>query len=132
MSVRLPRTQRCFTAADLFVCALIIALGALPFFLYERAPDFLHADADFAERADSLLHGSYSLNFVPERVEPPGLPIILALVCVTVNCTHNTLIRTMPVFLYLGLLLSYGVIRRQRGRPIAAASCLVLASSPAL
>lgn len=94
MAVRLLLSRRCFAAADLFVCALIMALGALPFFLYEKAPDFLHADAAFADRADSLLHGSYSLNSVPENVEPPGLPVILALVCVTVSCTHNTLSAT--------------------------------------
>jgi hypothetical protein len=119
-------------SVDLLVYSLILCLGALPFFLYEKAPDLLHEDANYVELAKSLLHGSYSNNFVPEKVQPPGLPVILAAVCATSGCSHNTLIRTMPVFLTLGFLLAYEVIRRQRGRFIAAGSCLLLASSPAL
>jgi hypothetical protein len=117
---------------DPLIYALILCLGALPFFFYEKAPDFLHSDVAFADRASSLLHGSDFDNFVAERVEPPGLPVILALVCATVSCTHNCLIRAMPVFLTLGLLFSYEVIRRQRGRLVAAASCLLIASSPSV
>jgi hypothetical protein len=119
-------------AMNLLIYARILCVGGLPFFLYEKAPDFLHGDVSFANRANSLLHGSYSSNFIVERVEPPRLPVILASVCATVSCTHNSLIRTMPVFLTLGLLFSYEVIRRQRGRPIAAASCLLIASSPSV
>jgi len=127
-----PSSDRApFTAADLLVYVLILGLGALPFFLYEKAPDFINADVYYVDLADSLLHHhSYAANFVPERVHPPGLPAIVVSVCVTLGCTHNTLIRTMPVFLTLGLLLGYEVLRRQRGRLIAAASCLLLASSP--
>jgi hypothetical protein len=107
-------------------------LGALQFFLIERAPDFLHDDVGFFDRADSLLHRAYVTEFDQERVQPPGFPVILALLCATVSCTHDSLLRAMPVFLTLGFLLSYEVIRCQRGRPVAAASCLLLASSPSL
>jgi hypothetical protein len=117
---------------DLVICLLILCLGALPFFLYEKAPDLLHEDANYVTLAKSLLHGSYSNDFVSEKIQPPGLPVILAAVCATSGCTHDTLIRTMPVFLTIGFLVSYAVIRRQRGRLIAAASCLLLASSPVL
>jgi hypothetical protein len=132
MEPRHPPGRRLFDGTDLALYALILCLGALPFFLYEKAPDLLHEDANYVELAKSLLHGSYSNDFVPERVQPPGLPVILAAVCATSSCTHDTLIRTMPVFFTLGFLISYAVIRRQRGRFIAAASCLLLASSPAL
>jgi hypothetical protein len=118
---------------DIMICALILCLGALPFFLYEKAPDSLHEEVHYVELAKSLLHDhSYVNNFVTERVQPPGLPIILAGVCATVGCAHDTLVRTMPVFLTLGLLASYVAIRRQRGRVVAAASCLLVASSPAV
>jgi hypothetical protein len=116
---------------DVAVYVLIVALSALPFFLCEKAPDFVNDDVYYLDLAHSLLHEhSYSANFAPERVQPPGLPLIVASVCATFGCTHDSLIRTMAVFLGLGFLLSYEVIRRQRGRLIAAASCLVLASSP--
>jgi hypothetical protein len=122
-----------FEVVDLVICALVLCLGALPFVLYEKAPDYLHEDVNYLELAKSLLlDHSYINNFVSERVQPPGLPIILAGVCATLDCNHDTLIRTMPVFFALGLLVSYAVIRRQRGRLVAAGSCLLLASSPAL
>jgi hypothetical protein len=117
---------------DLVVYVLILCLGALPFFLYEKAPDLLHEDANYVTLAKSLLHGSYSNDFVSEKIQPPGLSVILAAVCATSGCTHDTLIRTMPLFLTLGFLVCYEVIRRQGGRLIAATSCLLLASSPAL
>jgi hypothetical protein len=120
-----------FTATDVAVYALILGLGALPFFLYEKSPDFVNDDVYYLDLAHSLLHDhSYSANFALERVQPPGLPVIVASVCGTLGCTHDTLIRTMAVFLSLGFLVSYEVIRRQRSRLIAAVSCLVLASSP--
>jgi hypothetical protein len=122
-----------FSAADAFVYALILALSALPFFLYERAPDFVSSDVFYVILANSLLHQhSYSTNFVREMLQPPGLPIILAMVCATFGCIHDILIRTMPVFLAAGFLFSYEVIRRQGGRLIAALSCLLLAASPTI
>jgi hypothetical protein len=119
------------TATDIVVYVLILALAAVPFFLFEKAPDFVNTDVRYVDLADSLLDShSYSTNSTTERVQPPGLPVILAAVCATVGCTHDILTRTMPVFLALGLLFSYEVVRRQRGRFIAAASCLLLAASP--
>jgi len=122
-----------FAAIDVFVCALILALSALPFFLYEKSPEFLNADVYYVDLAHSLIDNhSYSANFAPERLRPPGLPIILALICATLGCTHDILTRSMPVFLALGLLVSYEVLRRQGGRLVASSSCLLLAASPSI
>jgi hypothetical protein len=122
-----------FAPMDALVFVLILALMALPFFFYERAPDFVNSDVHYMDLADSLLHShSYSANFTHEGLVPPGLPIILASVCATLSCTHDILLRTMPVFLALGYLLSYELLRRQRGRLIAAVSCLLLAASPSI
>ena len=120
-------------ATDIAVPALILVLAAVPFFLYQKAPDFLNTDVHYVGLANSLLHShSYSANFVPERLQPPGLSIILAAVCATIGCTHDILIRTNTVFFALGLLFSYEVVRRQRGRLIAAAACLLVAASPGI
>jgi hypothetical protein len=74
-----PLTWRPFPTADLAVSVVILCLGALAFFLYEKAADFLHEDVSYVELADSLLQrGSYSFNSVTERVQPPGLSVILA------------------------------------------------------
>lgn len=122
-----------FGAIDLAVYVLILVLCALPFFLIERSPDFVNSDVHYVDLADSLLRSrSYSANFTHEGLVPPGLPLILASTCATLGCTHDIFTRTMPVFLALGLLLSYEVLRRQRGRLIATVSCLILASSPSI
>lgn len=133
MKESVPPSRTSFTAADVLVYALLLALAAVPFFLYEKAPNFLSSDVFYVDLGNSLLHShSYSVNFATERLQPPGLPVILASVCATLGCTHDILIRTMPVFLALGLVLSYEVIRRQRGRLIAAACCAVVAASPSI
>lgn len=120
-----------FLTVDLSVSCLIVALGALQFFLYQRSPDFAAEDVVWAELAKSILrNGSYAFNSVRERIQPPGLAAIVSLACATVGCTHDVLIRIMPVFLTLGLLVSYEVLRRQKGRATAAASCLLLSSAP--
>lgn len=122
-----------FTTADWCVCAVIAAVGALQFILCERASDFPYSDVSYVELAKSLLrNGTYSFNFVTEKLQPPGWPVTLALVCSTVGCTHDTLVRTVPVFLASGFLLSYTVLRNQIGRATAAAICLLLAASPAI
>ena len=122
-----------FTGFDFFVCAIVLALCGLPFFLYERAPDFVNDDVYYVDLADSLLHQrSYVANFAHEGVQPPGLPVILAAICATIGCTHDILTRSMSVFFALGLLFSYEVIRRQRGRFVAAVSCLLTAASPSV
>jgi hypothetical protein len=126
-------SQTSVTVSDFLVCALIMALCAIPFFLYQKAPEFLNADVYYVDLAHSLLQDhSYSANFASERLRPPGLSLILALICATLGCTHDLLTRTMPVFFALGLLVSYEVIRRQGGRLIAASSCFLLAASPSI
>jgi len=125
--------DKSFTAIDFWVCLLLVALGALQFFLYQRSPDFPHEDVGYFEFAKSLLHsGFYGFNSVPEKVQPPGLPILVALLCATIGCGHSVLLRVMAVILTMGLLASYVLIRREAGRGVAAGTCLLLGSSPAL
>ena len=110
---------------------MILALCALPFFFYEKAPDFINSDVFYVNLANSLIHShSYSANATQERLRPPGFTIILAAICATLGCTHDILTRAMPAFFALGLLFSYEVIRRQRGRLTAGVSCLLVAASP--
>ena len=119
------------TALDIIACAFILVTGLLSFHFYQRSPDFPYEDVSYVELAKSLLHdGSYAFNFKMEKVQPPGFPALLALLCATLGCTHNVLVRAMPVFFTLGLLASYVLIRRVMGCRVAAASCLLLSSSP--
>jgi hypothetical protein len=116
---------------DIGVFAVIAAFGALQVILYQRAGDFLFDDVFYFEAARSLLqHGFYGFNGRPETNQPPGLPAILALLCLARACTHGAFLRAMAVFETLGLGASYVLLRRQIPRAVAAATCLLLISSP--
>lgn len=116
--------------ADLIVFGLILAFGALPFFFYERAADFLRDDVFFADAARSLIqHGFYGINGHPEINQPPGLSAILAMLCLAGGCSHAVFLRAMVVFETLGFLVCYELLRRHAPRVVAAAICLLLMSS---
>jgi hypothetical protein len=107
-----------------------VAVGALQFFYYNRTADFLHEDVFYADAARSLIHhGFYGIDGHPETNQPPGLPAILAMLCLAGGCSHTLFLRAMAVFETLGFLASYELLRRQAPRIVAAAICLLLISS---
>ena len=123
--------QHGLAVVDFLVCGAILALGAFQLCAHQRAPDFPFEDVSYFEQAKSLLHdGFYGFNSVPERIQPPGLAFLLALICKTVGCWYGILLGSMAVFLTLGFLVWYQIIRQAEGRGIAAATCLLLSSSP--
>jgi hypothetical protein len=126
------RSQEHGTAAvDLLLYVAILLLGAFQLYSHLRAPDFPFEDVAYFEQAKSLLHdGYYGFNSIPERVQPPGLPLLLALICKFGGCRYAVLLSSMSVFLTLGFLVWYQIIRQAEGRGIAAATCLLLGSSP--
>jgi hypothetical protein len=116
--------------ADVLVCVLILALGALQFVFPLRADDFIHGDTIYIELATSIIErGSYEpgFNYV---IYPPGLPVFLAFLCKATSCSYAVLVRSMALFATLGLIASYQFLRRAEGRGVAAAACLLIASSP--
>ncbi len=120
-----------FGRADFFVIALLLLFGILQFFLYEHTNDFVHEDVGYYENARSLVeHHTYGFNHTSERVQPPGLPLIIGVLCLTTGCSHAAVLRNMPVFLTLGLIVAYVLLRQERGRLVAASSCLLVASAP--
>ncbi len=117
---------------DIAVYLLLIALGALQFFLSCRAEDFV-GDAYYFELAKSLLaRTGYGFNFKPQTMVPPGFASLVALFSVTIGSSYATLVRTMALFSTLALIVSYELLRAEENRVIAAVSCLLLASSPSL
>ena len=120
-----------FVRTDFSVVALLLAFGILQFFLYAHTSDFVHEDVGYYESARSLVeHHFYGFNDTSERVQPPGLPLIIGVLCLTIGCSHAIVLRTMPVFLTLGLIVAYDLLRHERGRLVAASSCLLVASAP--
>ena len=111
--------------------AVILSLGALQFGLTLRSNDFFSGDTTYFELARSLLEkGFYGFDLKPETLLPPGFPLILASVCVTVSCTYTVLLRSIAVFATLEFIASYELLRREEGHTVAAVFCLLLASSP--
>jgi len=116
---------------DVLVYAAILMLGAFQLYSHLRSSDFPFEDVAYFEQAKSLLHdGYYGFNAVSEKVQPPGLPLLLAGICKIAGCRYGVLLSSMAVFLTAGFLVWYQVIRQAEGRGIAAATCLLLGSSP--
>jgi Dolichyl-phosphate-mannose-protein mannosyltransferase len=124
-------SHKLLTATDITVYGLILSLAALQLALSQRADDFFTGDTIYFELARSIIsEGFYGFNFKPETLLPPGFPLILASLCVTLGCTYAVLIRSIAVFATLGFIASYELLRREEGRTVAAVVCLLLASSP--
>ena len=115
---------------DLLVYLVLIGLGTLAFVLSCRATDFV-GDAYYFELARSIVKGTgYVFDFRPQTMVPPGFPLLLALMTMIVGSSYAALVRSMAVFSTLGLIATYEVLRSEEGRWVAAATCLLLGSSP--
>jgi hypothetical protein len=117
-------------AVDVLVCVFILALGALQFAFPLQSDDFFRGDTIYVELAQSILENRrYGVDYNDVQY-PPGLPGLIALMCASVGCGHTVLVRSMSVFLALGLIASYWLLKRQEGVAVAATTCLLIASSP--
>jgi hypothetical protein len=118
------------SAIDIVVYGFLLGLGALQFSLSLRSDDMISGFTQF-ELAKSIIdEGFYGFNFKPETMFPPGFPLILVSLCMTVGCTQAVLIRSMSVVTTLGFIVSYELLRRLQDRVVAAVSCVLLATSP--
>jgi hypothetical protein len=115
---------------DLIVYGLILAIGALEFASWQRTDDFYKGDATYFELAYALItEGFYGFNFKPETLLPPGFAMILASICVTIGCSYSILIRSIPIFASLGLMVTYQLLRVEQGRTIAGLKITLLAQT---
>jgi hypothetical protein len=118
---------------DVAVWALIAAVGAMHYALALRADDFFRGDTTYFELARSLLsQGFYGFNARPETVVPPGFPVFMATLCVTVGCGYSVFVHAVVVCSTLGVLAGYELLRRVEGRAAGAVVSLLLISSPLL
>jgi len=124
-------SDRLFLPTDLIVYGVIFAIGILEFVSWQRINDFYRGDSEYVELARALIRdGLYRFNFKPETLLPPGFPMILAFLCVTVGCTPAILMQSISIFVSLGFVAGYRLLRIEQGCALAAASCLLMASSP--
>jgi hypothetical protein len=77
--------------------------------------------------------GHYEFNYQPHTVYPPGFPLLLALIGALVGSEgYGIFVRLMPVFSTMALIVWYLVLKRDEGRLVAGACCLLLATSAPL
>ena len=115
---------------DVATYVLLSALGALQIIFGRHVADFA-GDVTYLELAKSIVHGAgYGFNFKPETMLPPGFPYLLALLTLVLGSSYAVLIRTMAAFTTLALIFSYDLLRTQTTRKVAAAVCILIASSP--
>jgi hypothetical protein len=118
--------------ADWAIYASILFVGAFQFTHYTRFADFL-IDATYPDLARSILeHGTYQISSLPQTLLPPGLPIILAIIGHWTGFTPRPLFSVIAVSTTLGLVITYQLLRRVESRAMAAAACLLFATSPSL
>jgi len=107
-------------------------MGAFQVTHYPHTADFMN-DMTYPDLARSILEkGSYQLRFLPQTTFPPGFPLILAAVGLFLGLSPATLFPVVTVSATLGIIAAYELLRRVEGRTVAAATCLLLASSPVL
>ncbi|HXU21397.1 MAG TPA: hypothetical protein VN788_12520 [Verrucomicrobiae bacterium] len=117
---------------DVAVYVLLIGLGALAFVLVRRSSDFVD-DAYYFELAKSISEGTgYGFNFKPQTMVPPGFPLLLALLNVTIGSSYLVLVRLMTVFATVALITAYELLRSEENQAVAAVSCILLGSAPLL
>src|SRR5262249_27415359 len=115
---------------DCTVYILILLFGVLEVCLCPRARDFIF-DSTYYELAQSLINeGWYGYSSRPETMLPPGFAVMVAGLCLAFGSTYAVLIRSMGVFATGFLVATYALLRREVGRGPAAATCLVIGSSP--
>ena len=117
---------------DVAVYSFVLLMGAFQLTHYPHIPDFLN-DTTYPDLARSVLEqGSYQIRFLPETTFPPGFTLILVAVGLLGGISPATMFPVIAVSATLGLLVTYELLRRVEGRGVAAATCLLLASSPVL
>jgi hypothetical protein len=131
MPLRFVLVKR-FNLWDVSVCSLLVGLGVLAIVFSCRAPDVVDTSIYYDLTKSIVNQFWYGFNFKAQSTLPPGFPLILAAISVTIGSSYAVLVRSLAVFTTLALLAAYDVLRTQEGRWVAAVSCLLLGSSPSL
>ncbi|MGO9228511.1 MAG: ArnT family glycosyltransferase [Bryobacteraceae bacterium] len=124
---RLGRADGAIVLCLLFLCVFQVAT-------VQRVESYGADSSVYMGLAHNILAtGRYEFNFKPHTLYPPGFPVLLALITImTGQASYDVFVRLMPVFSTLALVVWYFVLRRDSGRAVAAASCLLVATSAPL
>jgi hypothetical protein len=116
--------------ATIAFCILLGAFGLFHVLASVKTVNFRGDDVFYLDAGRSIFeHGYYGINGRPEANQPPGLPVLLGLLCLAGTCAHFALIRAMAICELLGLLAVYLLLQREESRSFAVATCLLLVSS---
>ena len=121
--------SRQVSIVDACACGFVLLMGVFEATHYTHAADFLQ-DPTYVDLAKSIaVHGSYQISSLPETTLPPGFALVLALVGRFCGFTPAALFPVTAICAALGTVLAYLLIRRVQGKGIAAAACVLFASS---
>jgi hypothetical protein len=121
---------RQFDLMDLLVVSLLVALGAVHLTWHRKIDDYFNYPYYIEITRSLLAQRFYGYDYRFETLYPPGFAGMLALISVVFGSGEIVFARSMTVFLFLGMLVPYALLEREAGRPVAAAVCLLLVSSP--
>lgn len=117
--------------ADFAACAILISLGMFQFLSIQRAETYWMDGSAYMGLAESIAHhGKYVFNFKAFTWFPPGFPVLLAIVGKLWNFRFDVFIRLVVLCGTLGLIAFFWLIRAKAGTIVAAASTIILATSP--
>jgi len=120
-----------FAAGDALALAMLAVVGVLLYVSCQRASDYYQTDSIYFDLAKTILEKhKYEFNFAPMALYPPGFPVLLALINLLAGGDRLTLLHSITVLLILGFAMAYWLLRRVEGRAVAAACCLLVATSP--
>jgi hypothetical protein len=116
---------------DVAIALLFVILGGFEVTTYQRIESFQSDSSTYITLARNLVEtGRYEFNYQPNTRYPPGFPLLLACISVAVHAGgYTALIPFMPVFSTLALITWYFVLSILAGRRVAAAACLLTATS---
>ncbi|HEY7283976.1 MAG TPA: hypothetical protein VH497_00940 [Vicinamibacterales bacterium] len=100
-------------------------------FAFRRADPYTTDGSYYQGLAENLAsHRGYVFDFKPHTRYPPGFPVVLAVGGIVVGHDYTSYVRLMPLFGFAGLLSMLVLVAKEDRETVAAAACLLLASSP--
>jgi hypothetical protein len=115
---------------DVVAMLIIAVFGGLSFLTTATIESFGSDTSIYYELAKSLLNErTYSFNYEPHTIYPPGFPALLAFVILFLGDSFAVLVKGMLATYVLSLIGIYYLVRRLRGPETAFAALVLIATS---
>ena len=124
------RTSASVNLVDVAAVLLVVGFGCLSFLTTATLERYGSDTSTYFGLARSLLHdGTYSFDFEPHVVYPPGLPVLLAALMAFLGDSFSVLEKALVPVYSISLLLIYYLVRIHRSPQIALVTVGLMATS---